>query len=93
MKTEEVRFMKVNNFGKVNMNPYQKQVEKLEDVKKTKARDKVQISAEAIELQKGNSLEKERIEKTEELKRKIEAGEYQVNPREVAKKIYEFWNN
>ncbi|MGG1832702.1 flagellar biosynthesis anti-sigma factor FlgM [Cytobacillus firmus] len=85
--------MKVNNFGKVNMNPYQKQVEKLEDVKKTKARDKVQISAEAIELQKGNSLEKERIEKTEELKRKIEAGEYQVNPREVAKKIYEFWNN
>ncbi|MBG9544717.1 flagellar biosynthesis anti-sigma factor FlgM [Cytobacillus firmus] len=85
--------MKVNNFGKVNMNPYQKQAEKLEDVKKTKARDKVQISAEAIELQKGNSLEKERIEKTEELKRKIEAGEYQVNPREVAKKIYEFWNN
>lgn len=85
--------MKINNFGSVNTNPYKKQIEKMDRLQKTTSTDQIQISAEAMELQKGSRIETERQAKVEELKNKIESGEYQVNPREVAKKMYEFWNN
>ncbi|WP_458411851.1 flagellar biosynthesis anti-sigma factor FlgM [Schinkia sp. CFF1] len=85
--------MKINHFGPVNMNPYKKQIEKTEKLQKSTSTDHIQISTEALELQKGNRIETERQAKVEELKNKIESGEYQANPREVAKKMYDFWNN
>lgn len=84
--------MKINNFGKVNINPYQKQMDKIESVQKTKKSDKVEISLEAKELQKVTAIEKERLEKVQALKNKVDSGDYQVNPRDVAKKMYDFWN-
>lgn len=75
------------------MNPYKKQIEKMDKLQKTAGTDKIQISTEALELQKGSRIETDRQAKVDELKSKIESGEYQVNPREVAKKMYEFWNN
>lgn len=65
----------------------------MDRLQKTSSTDQVQISTEALELQKGSHIETERQAKVEELKNKIESGEYQVNPREVAKKMYEFWND
>ncbi|KEF40333.1 anti-sigma-28 factor, FlgM family [Schinkia azotoformans MEV2011] len=85
--------MKINNFGPVNMNPYKKHIEKMDKLQKTTSTDKIQISTEALELQKGSRIETERQAKVDELKNKIESGEYQVDPREVAKKMYEFWND
>lgn len=85
--------MKINNIGSVNTNPYRKQIEKTEQLQKSANTDKIQISTEAMELQKGSRIETERQAKVEELKSKVESGEYQVNPRDVAKKMYEFWNN
>ena len=85
--------MKISQFGPVGMNPYKKQIEKMEKLQKTAFTDQIQISTEALELQKGSRIETERQAKVEELKNKIESGEYQVNPREVAKKMYDFWNN
>ena len=74
------------------MNPYNKQMEKMDQVQKPSKKDKLEISSEALELQKENSFEIERQEKVEQLKEKVQSGEYEVNPREVAKKMYEFWN-
>lgn len=85
--------MKINNMGSINTNPYRKQIEKAERLQKSANTDKIQISSEAMELQKGSRIETERQAKVEELKNKIESGDYQVNPHEVAKKMYEFWNN
>ena len=85
--------MKINNFGPVNMNPYKKQIEKMDQLQKPTSTDQIQISTEAMELQKGSRIETERQAKVDELINKNESGEYQVNPREVAKKMYEFWNN
>lgn len=65
----------------------------MDRLQKTSSSDQVQISTEAMEMQKGSRIETERQAKVDELKNKIESGEYQVNPREVAKKMYEFWNN
>ncbi|HHY74194.1 MAG TPA: flagellar biosynthesis anti-sigma factor FlgM [Bacillus bacterium] len=85
--------MKINNFGHVNFNPYKKQIEKLDQLQKTTGSDKIQISTEAMEMQKGSRIEAERQAKVEELKNKIESGEYKVDSREVARKMYEFWND
>ena len=84
--------MKINNIGRLNLNPYEKQMDKVDKSEKSTKRDKVEISSEALELQKGNSLELERQKKVEELREKVQSGEYEVNPREVAKKMYEFWD-
>ncbi|WP_077214815.1 flagellar biosynthesis anti-sigma factor FlgM [Bacillus dakarensis] len=85
--------MKINHIGRMNINPYNKQMEKVDKLQSEPKRDKLEISSEAIELQKGNSLELEREEKVEKLRDKIQSGEYEINPKEVAKKMYEFWNN
>ncbi|WP_017756450.1 flagellar biosynthesis anti-sigma factor FlgM [Calidifontibacillus oryziterrae] len=85
--------MKINNIGSINTNPYKKQIEKAEKLQRTAHTDKIQISTEAMELQKGSRIEAERQAKIDELKNKIQSGDYQVNPKEIAKKMYEFWNN
>lgn len=90
---KEVITMKINNFRPVNVNPYNKQMEKLDKLQTSKQKDKIEISQEAMELQKGNQLELERQERVNELKSKVQSGEYKVNPEEVANKMYSFWND
>ncbi|MEC2071270.1 flagellar biosynthesis anti-sigma factor FlgM [Alkalihalophilus marmarensis] len=86
--------MKINPYQSVQQNPYRKQVDASEKVQGAKKKvDKLEISTEALEMQKGNPIEKAREEKVEALKKQIEAGEYKVNPEAVAKKMYEFWND
>ncbi|NEU30262.1 flagellar biosynthesis anti-sigma factor FlgM [bacterium LRH843] len=85
--------MKINPYQSVHQNPYRKQMDKVEKAEVAKAKsDKLEISAEALTMQKGTKFEIERQEKVAELKRKIEAGEYKVNPQAVASKFYDFWN-
>ncbi|MCQ6277132.1 flagellar biosynthesis anti-sigma factor FlgM [Bacillus sp. V3B] len=84
--------MKINNIRPMNVNPYNKQQDKIDKLETAKQRDKIEISSEALQLQKGNQLEIDRKERVAELKNKIESGEYQVNPQEVARKMYSFWD-
>ncbi|MFE8696494.1 flagellar biosynthesis anti-sigma factor FlgM [Cytobacillus sp. FJAT-53684] len=86
--------MKINNIRPMNMNPYNKQIDKLDKMQAPKRKDQLEISTEAMQLQQGgNQIEIERQQKVNELKSKVESGEYKVNPEEVARKIYSFWNN
>lgn len=85
--------MKINPYQSVQQNPYRKQLEKADKAAEVKAKgDKLEISPEALEMQKGTRIEKERQDKVDALKQKIEAGEYKVNPQGVADKFYQFWN-
>ncbi|GLB60195.1 flagellar biosynthesis anti-sigma factor FlgM [Cytobacillus sp. NCCP-133] len=84
--------MKINNIGRTNMNPYNKQMDKMEKAQNVTKRDKIEISSEALNLQKGNPLEMERQQKVEKLKEEVQSGKYEINAKEVAKKMYEFWN-
>jgi negative regulator of flagellin synthesis FlgM len=77
----------------MNVNPYNKQQEKVEKLQTTKQRDQIEISAEALELQKGDQFEIERQQKVAEIKNKVDSGEYQINPKEVAHKLYSFWDD
>lgn len=85
--------MKINNFGRVNLNPYQKQVEKQEQAAAIKKKDKVEISSEALELQKGSPLEVERQQLIKDLKEKVQSGKYEADPQKIAERMYDFWNN
>ncbi|QED49608.1 flagellar biosynthesis anti-sigma factor FlgM [Cytobacillus dafuensis] len=85
--------MKINNFGASGVNPYKRQMNKLDQVDKlaNKAADKVEISTEAKEMQHVTQIENERQAKVEELKIQVENGTYKVNPKEVARGIYQFY--
>lgn len=85
--------MKINHFGRINMNPYNKQQEKIEQIQKSDRKDKIEISSEAKELQKIGSIEVERQEKVNAIKKEVQSGRYELNAREIAEKMYSFWDD
>lgn len=85
--------MKINNIGRMNINPYNKQIDKLEKTAATTKKDKLEISSEALELQKGGTIEAQRDKLVEELKNKVNSGQYEIEPQKIAEKMYSFWND
>ncbi|MCF6410145.1 flagellar biosynthesis anti-sigma factor FlgM [Pseudalkalibacillus salsuginis] len=84
--------MKINRYGNISNNPYKQQVNKpAENQQQQVKQDKIQISKEALEMQKNNSVSKERTEKIEQLRKDIESGNYHVDSGKVAKKFFDFW--
>ncbi len=87
--------MKVNGnqYGNMNVNPYKKQLEQVEQAKQmnSKQTDKIEISKEAQQLQQKSPLEAARQEKVEAIKQQVESGTYKVDPQAAAKKMVDFW--
>ncbi|WP_026581002.1 flagellar biosynthesis anti-sigma factor FlgM [Bacillus sp. J33] len=85
--------MKINNFGPSGVNPYKRQMKKMESAGKPAkaAADKVEISSTAKELQQVSQLSENRRAKVEELKVQVENGTYKINPKEVAKSLANFY--
>jgi negative regulator of flagellin synthesis FlgM len=85
--------MKINNIGPSGINPYQRQMNKMDNAAKTpgKSADRVEISSAAKEMQQVSQFANERKAKVEELKLQVENGTYQINPNEVAKSILNFY--
>lgn len=85
--------MKINNFGTSGINPYKKQLGKVDQANKAEAvkgTDKVEISSAAKELQQVNSSA--RTDKVEALKKQVQSGNYEVDAQEVAKSIMNFYS-
>jgi negative regulator of flagellin synthesis FlgM len=85
--------MKINNFGPSGVNPYKRQMDKLNQVERAagKKTDKVEISTEAKEMQQVSQFAAERHAKVDELRIQVENGNYKVNPKEIAKSIVNFY--
>lgn len=85
--------MKINNYGTQGINPYKKQVNKIDQVKSeaVKVTDKIEISSAAKELQQVTQVSQARTEKIEALKREIQNGTYQVRAEDVASSIVNFY--
>lgn len=85
--------MKINPFGTQGINPYKRQMNKLDSVSKavTKNADKVEISAAAKDLQGVSQISVQRQEKVDQLKIQVENGTYKVDPRETAKSMVNFF--
>jgi len=85
--------MKINNFGTHRINPYNRQMNKLDELKKAeKPVDKVEISSTAKAMQQLSDVEQQRAKKVEELKIQVENGTYKPNPQEIAKSIANFYS-
>ena len=85
--------MKINNYGTQGINPYKKQVNKIDQVKSeaVKGTDKIEISSAAKELQQVTQVSQARTEKIEALKKEIQNGTYQVRAEDVASSIVNFY--
>lgn len=85
--------MKVNGNNRLfGVNPYQKNNPPVEKTQKTSmGRDQLQISPEALEKLK-ESKSPEALEhgaRIEELKKQVQSGEYQVDSKKLAEKMYD----
>lgn len=54
--------------------------------------DKVEISSEAKRMQGLQKLEEERTEKVKQIQAQVEAGTYHVASKDIAQKMYAYWN-
>jgi len=83
--------MKINPLGSQGINPYKRQMNKLDQANKTagKAADKVEISSAAKEMQQESQITNDA--KINELKIQVENGTYKVDPKAVAKSIINFY--
>lgn len=85
--------MKINPFGSQGINPYKRQMNKMDQAGKMapKQADRVEISTTAKEMQQISKLPDERQAKVDELKNQIEKGTYKMDPQRVAKSIVDFY--
>lgn len=86
--------MKINPFGSQGINPYQRQMNKIDQASKavSKQSDKVEISSTAKEMQQVSQTSDQRLARIEELKVQVENGTYKVNLKESAKSIINFYS-
>ncbi|WP_456277625.1 flagellar biosynthesis anti-sigma factor FlgM [Bacillus sp. AK128] len=85
--------MKINNINNLNVNPYKKNVAKLQNSEKLATRaDKVEISTAAKEMQVTSKVATERLDKVQALKQQVEAGVYQVDAEAVAKSVLQYYS-
>ena len=85
--------MKINNVGPAGMNPYKKNINRLEEAKQSsfQAKDKLEISTTAKELQQTSQVITQRQEKVEALKVSVQNGTYKLDANETAKSIVDFY--
>lgn len=87
--------MKINHIGLSNINPYNRNtnISNKENQNQNKTTDKIEISTAAKEMQQTSKIVTERQEKVAGLKMQVENGTYKVDPKEIAKSIYQFYFN
>ncbi|MCI1693973.1 flagellar biosynthesis anti-sigma factor FlgM [Aneurinibacillus aneurinilyticus] len=70
------------------INPYRQQEMKQDKAKaKGKGRDQLEISSEALELQRTQETTAERAERIAELKKKVQEGTYHVDAKDIAEAL------
>jgi negative regulator of flagellin synthesis FlgM len=90
---KEVYRLKINNIGSINVNPYKKNMTKVQNIQSSAAKaDKVEISSAAQELRQTSKVSIERTEKVEALRGQIQAGTYKVDAEAVAKNIIQYYS-
>lgn len=86
--------MKINPFGTQGINPYNRQMNKIDQASRVvnKTTDKVEISSTALEMQQVSQLSDARQARIEELKLQVANGTYHVDGKETAKSIINFYS-
>ncbi|WP_026694344.1 flagellar biosynthesis anti-sigma factor FlgM [Peribacillus kribbensis] len=86
--------MKINHISPAGMNPYQRQLNKTDEVKQSSLKaDKVEISTAAKDLRQTSQIPAQREAKVQELKEQIKNGTYKLDAAETAKSILKYYQN
>ncbi|HEU5139260.1 MAG TPA: flagellar biosynthesis anti-sigma factor FlgM [Bacillales bacterium] len=85
--------MKINGVNHSNIHPYKSTQEQAQLNQGVSRRDQLEISPEAKQLLQKSHITAERQEKIDEIKAKVDAGQYKVDPQKTAEKFYDFWKN
>ena len=84
--------MKINGPNQTNFNPYKNQIQKQADLKKDMKQDQIEISNQAKELLESEKADPKREAYLQDIKEKVDAGEYQINYEKTAQKMIDFWS-
>ncbi|MBC5637903.1 flagellar biosynthesis anti-sigma factor FlgM [Ornithinibacillus sp. BX22] len=85
--------MKITGPNQTNFNPYKNQIQQHMDMKKSaKPQDQLQISSQAKQLQENTKVNAEREAYVQEIKNRVESGEYTINFEKTAQKMIDFWS-
>ncbi|TKH33166.1 flagellar biosynthesis anti-sigma factor FlgM [Paenibacillus polymyxa] len=85
--------MKINETNRIGaINPYQRNIEtgRQEEQKKSRRKDEVSISPEAMEML-NRSSDVDRVKKIQELKQQVASGTYRVDADKIAEKLLPFF--
>lgn len=86
--------MKINNLGPINVNPYKKNMTKVNNLPSSSTKtDKVEISSAALELRQTSKVAMERAERVEAFRQQVEAGTYSVDAESVAKSVIQYFKS
>ena len=86
--------LKIQGPGHPSFNPYQKQQQKEVIIKNAAPQqDQLQISGQAKNMQKNEGLDPARQERVNQIKQQVEAGTYEIDAKQTAQKMLDFWNN
>lgn len=85
--------MKINGPNQANFNPYKNQIQRQAEYKKAlKQHDQLEISSQALKLQENTKSNAKREAYVQEIKNRIETGEYEINYEKTAQKMIDFWS-
>lgn len=86
--------MKIHGPNQPNFNPYKKQIQKQQEMQQAhSSKDKVEISSKAMQMQENTKAAEARKQHVEEIKQQVDSGEYQVEAKQTAEKMINFWTN
>lgn len=85
--------MKIQRPNQSQLNIYTNQLQKQQQNRgKVNKQDQIQISEEAILLQKETKVNENRLNRIENIKNKIATGQYEIDFDKTASKMIEFWS-
>jgi negative regulator of flagellin synthesis FlgM len=86
--------VKINPFSSQGINPYKKQMDKVDQAGRAvnKQKDKIEISSTAKEMQQVSQLANQRQAKVDELKLQVENGTYKADSKETAKGMIQYYS-
>lgn len=84
--------MKIHGTNKTNFNPYKDHIQKnVKHKSHQQKKDQLEISNEAMKLQKNEQSDEKRLAYVKAIKHKIDTGTYDVNYDKTAQKMIDFW--
>ncbi len=91
-KEREVNSLRIHHVGSMNVNPYERQLNKTEQTAKSaNKKDKLEISLAAKELQEAAKFATARQEKIKRLKQQIQTGTYKIDEKAIAESILNYY--